>query len=63
VTIPKACRDRLGLSAGSVLEFETREGTLVAVKKQPEDVIRKWRGKGRLPGRLSVDEYLARVRR
>ena len=63
VTIPKACRDRLGLRAGSVLDFEARDGALVAVKRQPEDVIRKWRGRVRLPGGLDVDEYLERVRR
>jgi antitoxin PrlF len=62
VTIPKACRDRLGLHAGSVLDFEARDGKLVAVKRQPEDVFRKWRGKGRLPGGLSVDRYLDKVR-
>ncbi len=42
VTIPKALRDRLGLRAGQVLEFEERGGTLVA-KKRPS-------------GRRAVDE-------
>jgi antitoxin PrlF len=64
VTIPKACRDRLGLHPGSVLEFETRDGKLIAVKQQaPEDVFRKWRGRGSLPEGLRVDEYIDRVRR
>lgn len=63
VTIPKACRDRLGLRAGSVLNFEARDGKLVAVKQQPEDVFRKWRGKGKLPGGLSVDQYLDKIRK
>jgi len=62
VTIPKACRDRLGLHAGSVLEFEARDGKLIAVKRQAEDVIRKWRGKVKLPRGLSVDEYLDTIR-
>jgi AbrB family looped-hinge helix DNA binding protein len=63
VTIPKACRDRLGLQAGSALDFEARDGKLVAVKQQPEDVFRKWRGKARLPGGLSVDQYLNTIRK
>jgi len=58
ITIPKACRDRLGLQRGSVLDFEARDGRLVAVKRQPVDVFRKWRGKAKLPGGLSVDRYL-----
>lgn len=63
VTIPKSCRDRLGLHEGSVLDFEARDGKLVAVKQQPRDVFRKWRGKARLPGGLSVDQYLDTIRK
>jgi AbrB family looped-hinge helix DNA binding protein len=63
VTIPKACRDRLGLHAGSVLDFDALDGKLVAVKRQPEDVFRKWRGKAKLPGGLNADQYLRRIRK
>lgn len=63
VTIPKSCRDKLGLKPGTVLDFEAVDGALVARKAQPVDVFRKWRGRGRVPGGGSVDEYLARVRR
>jgi antitoxin PrlF len=62
VTVPKGCRDRLGLKAGTALEFEARDGLLIGRKVQPEDVFRKWRGRGRLPGGGSVDAYLTRVR-
>jgi AbrB family looped-hinge helix DNA binding protein len=62
VTIPKKCRDRLGLRPGSVLEFEAKDGRLVAVKQQAEDVFHKWRGRGKLPQDLNVDEYLTKVR-
>ena len=63
VTIPKICRDRLGLRTGTVLDFETRDGELVAVKQQPEDLFRKWRGKAKLPGGLTVDQYLDAIRK
>ena len=62
VTIPKAVRDRLGLRPGTVVEFRAENGRLVGTKKLPEDVFRKWRGRGRLPGGVGVDEYLARAR-
>ena len=62
VTIPKRCRDRLGLRPGTVLDFEATQGKLIGRKVQPEDVLQRWRGKGRIPGGLRVDEYLARVR-
>ena len=62
VTIPKRCRDKLGLRPGTVLEFEDVQGTLVARKAQTEDVFKKWRGKATLPDGLKVDDYLARIR-
>jgi AbrB family looped-hinge helix DNA binding protein len=62
ITIPKAIRDRLGLRPGSVLEFQAVEGKLVGVKAEPTDRLRKWLGKGHLPGGLDVDAYLERIR-
>ena len=62
ITIPKRCRERLGLRPGTVIDFEAAQGKLVGRKVQSEDMIRRWQGKGRIPGGLSVDEYLARVR-
>lgn len=62
VTVPKACRDRLGLRVGTVIDFEAVGGKLVGVKRVSEDVFRKWRGKGRLPGGVGVDAYLSRAR-
>jgi len=62
ITIPKALRVQLGLRAGTVLEFVAEQGQLVGTKAAGGDPIRRWRGKGRLPGALSVDAYLALVR-
>lgn len=62
VTIPKGVRDKLGIRQGTVLEFEAVAGKLVAVKKGGADGFSRWRGKGRIPGDLSVDEYLKKAR-
>ena len=62
VTIPKAVRNRLGIKPGTVLDFSAEEGRLVAVKELQQDAFSRWRGKGRLPGGMTVDEYLAEVR-
>ena len=62
VTIPKACRDKLGLKTGTILDFDAVDGALIARKVPAEDVIGKWRGRGALPSGLSVDEYLKLVR-
>ena len=62
VTIPKAFRQRLEIGPGTVLVFTEEEGRLVAVKEQQQDAFSRWRGKGRLPNGMSVDEYLGIVR-
>jgi len=62
VTIPKAIRDKLGLRPGTVLDFNAIEGKLIGVKKEQDDRIGRWLGKGPLPGGLAVDDYLRRVR-
>jgi antitoxin PrlF len=62
VTIPKAVRSKLGIKPGTVLDFSADGGRLVAVKEQQSDAFDRWRGKGRIPGGLTVDEYLAEVR-
>ena len=62
VTVPKSCRDRLGLKTGTLLDFEAVDGVLIARKVQPEDVFHKWRGRGKLPKGQDVDDYLRQVR-
>lgn len=62
VTIPKTVRDRLGFRPGTVLICEAEKGRMIVRKQEEMDVLLKWRGKGRLPGRLTVDDYLKRIR-
>ena len=63
ITIPKALRETLGIRPGTVLEVTAVRGELIAQKREAEDPLLKWRGRGRLPRGETVDTYLARVRK
>ena len=63
ITIPKALRETLGIRPGTVLEVAAVRGELIAQKREAEDPLLKWRGRGRLPRGETVDTYLARVRK
>ena len=41
VTIPKALRQRLGITPSTVLEFSEEHGRLVAVKANPVDTVER----------------------
>jgi antitoxin PrlF len=58
VTIPKAIRDDLGLTPGSILDFSEENGRMIVIKRVSENPISSWKGKGRLPGDVSVNDYL-----
>lgn len=63
ITIPKACRERLGIHRGTMLDIKAVDGQLVGSKIQSEDPFSYWKGKGKLPGGIkNVDDYLERVR-
>ena len=61
VTIPKALRDRLGIRPGQVLEFDTQDGRLVAVKAASAgdavDRVYGILGRGR-----STDDFMRQIR-
>lgn len=65
VTIPLAIRDRLGLEAGSEVEFELLPDGRVCLTKvdspdRRRDLVRKMRG--RATTRLSTDEIMGLTR-
>ena len=62
ITIPKAVRNQLGIGPGTILDVQSSEGKIIAVKISPSDTLSKWRGKGKLPADKNVDEYLQRIR-
>lgn len=62
VTIPKALRDALGLEMGTVLDFSEDHGILIGKKRTLRTPVEKWRGRGRLPENVSVDQYLRNIR-
>ena len=62
VTIPKAIRDDLGLSAGAVLDFTEDQGRIIVKRVMAENPISAWRGRGRLPKDTSVMDYLNLLR-
>jgi len=63
ITVPKALRDRFGITTDTDLEFRVEGGKLVLVKAAPESAVRAIRGSvKRLPFGKDVDDYLLGTR-
>ena len=60
VTIPKELRDRLGIRAGQILEFEEAGGRIVLSKRTPRDPVDELYGS--LSSTRSTDELLDQLR-
>lgn len=60
VTIPKRLRERLGIRAGEMLDFEEREGELVARKASSADPVAEVYGILKLGE--PIDAFVRRVR-
>lgn len=62
ITLPKAVRDALGLTKGSVLKIELDGGRII-LRKDASEALRKVRGKFKLAeGLASTGEALRAVR-
>ncbi|MEO3692134.1 AbrB/MazE/SpoVT family DNA-binding domain-containing protein [Roseateles paludis] len=61
ITLPKAVRDALGLTKGTVLKVEI-EGGRVVLRKNVDDAIAKLRGRFKLDGFASTDEAMRAIR-
>jgi antitoxin PrlF len=59
VTIPKRLRDRLGVKAGTILEFSEDRGRIIAIKSDDDPVTRAY---GALGKGIDTDAIMARLR-
>ncbi len=63
VTVPKALRERFGITRDTEVEFREERGKLVLAKKAPEMRVARLRGRiKRLPVGRDVDDYLRLTR-
>ncbi|ATD67639.1 AbrB family transcriptional regulator [Luteimonas chenhongjianii] len=61
ITLPKAVRDALGLSKGTILKVEL-EGSRIVLRKSVDDAVSRARGRFRLEGFHDTDAAMRAVR-
>jgi AbrB family looped-hinge helix DNA binding protein len=61
ITLPKAVRDALGLTKGSILKVELENGRIV-LRKSVDDAISRARGRFKLDGFESTDDAMRAIR-
>ena len=63
IMIPSALRESPDIRPETVLEVAAVRGARMARKRDAEDPLLEWRGRGRLPSGETVDACLARIRK
>lgn len=61
ITLPKAVRDALGLTKGTLLKVEL-EGNRIVLRKSVDDAVSKARGRFKLDGFDSTDDAMRAIR-
>jgi len=61
ITLPKAVRDALGLTKGTLLKVEL-EGGRIILRKNVDDAISRARGRFRLPEGVRTDDVMRELR-
>jgi len=61
ITLPKAVRDALGLTKGSILKIEL-DGSRIVLRKSVDDAISRARGRFKLDGFANTDDALRAIR-
>jgi antitoxin PrlF len=61
ITLPKAARDALGLTKGTLLKVEIEGGRLI-LSKNVNDAISRARGKFKLAAGVSADQVVEQLR-
>jgi AbrB family looped-hinge helix DNA binding protein len=61
ITLPKAVRDALGLTKGSLLKVEL-DGSRIILRKNVDDAISRARGKFKLPEGVTTDDVMRELR-
>ena len=61
ITLPKAVRDALGLTKGTLLKVELDGGRII-LRKNVDDAISRARGRFKLPPGKSTDDIMRELR-
>ena len=61
ITLPKAVRDALGLTKGTLLKVELDGGRII-LRKNVDDAISRARGRFKLPAGKTTDDLMREVR-
>ena len=61
ITLPKAVRDALGMTKGTLLKVELDGGRII-LRKNVDDAISRARGKFKLPAGVTTDDIMRELR-